>query len=38
MHKPLTKQNRFDASRPDTGMLELGVCYYPEQWPREKMG
>lgn len=36
MHKPLTRQNRFDASRLDAGMLELGVCYYPEQWPREK--
>lgn len=36
MHKPLAKQNRFDASRQDAGMLELGVCYYPEQWPREK--
>ncbi|WP_313530991.1 beta-galactosidase [Shinella sp.] len=36
MHKPLTKQNRFDAARKDAGMLELGVCYYPEQWPREK--
>ena len=36
MHKPLTRQNRFDAGRQTTGMLELGVCYYPEQWPREK--
>lgn len=36
MHKPLTQQNRFDAARPPAGMLELGVCYYPEQWPREK--
>ncbi|WP_425314171.1 beta-galactosidase [Shinella curvata] len=36
MHKPLTRQNRFDAAREDAGMLELGVCYYPEQWPREK--
>lgn len=36
MHKPLTNQNRFDASRQDADMLELGVCYYPEQWPREK--
>ena len=36
MHKPLDRQNRFDAARKTAGMLELGVCYYPEQWPREK--
>lgn len=36
MHKPLAHQNRFDTGRKDAGMLELGVCYYPEQWPREK--
>ncbi len=36
VHKPLARQNNFDASRQDAGMLELGVCYYPEQWPRAK--
>jgi len=36
VHKPLDHQNRFAAGRRETGLLELGVCYYPEQWPREK--
>lgn len=33
---PLTRSNRFNAKEQQTDMLELGVCYYPEQWPREK--
>ncbi|MDK1493498.1 beta-galactosidase [Sinorhizobium sp. 7-81] len=36
MHLPLTKPNRFNPDLPTSDMLELGVCYYPEQWPREK--
>ena len=32
----LTRQNRFDGVAANAGMLELGVCYYPEQWPRDK--
>ncbi|KQV44495.1 MULTISPECIES: beta-galactosidase [unclassified Rhizobium] len=36
MNKPLTRQNRFGSAPDDAGMLELGVCYYPEQWPQEK--
>ncbi|MCZ4094472.1 beta-galactosidase [Sinorhizobium psoraleae] len=36
MHLPLTKPNRFNPDLQRSDMLELGVCYYPEQWPREK--
>ncbi|MGF6175177.1 beta-galactosidase [Ensifer sp. 4252] len=36
LHMPLTRPNRFNADQQETDMLELGVCYYPEQWPREK--
>ncbi len=36
VHKPLDHQNRFADGRREAGLLELGVCYYPEQWPREK--
>ncbi|WP_058322610.1 beta-galactosidase [Sinorhizobium sp. GL28] len=38
MHMPLTRSNRFNAKEQQTDMLELGVCYYPEQWPRAKWG
>lgn len=36
LHMPLTKPNHFNADGQAADMLELGVCYYPEQWPRAK--
>lgn len=33
---PQTNSNRFDPDQQAADMLELGVCYYPEQWPRAK--
>ena len=34
MHEPIADPANRDAATPGQGMLELGVCYYPEQWPR----
>ena len=33
-----TEQSQVNATTAYTApdRLELGVCYYPEQWPREK--
>lgn len=33
---PLTKPHSFNPDFREPDMLELGVCYYPEQWTREK--
>ncbi|AGA10614.1 beta-galactosidase (plasmid) [Sinorhizobium meliloti WSM1022] len=36
MHMPLTSPNHFNSDARTPDRLELGVCYYPEQWPRGK--